>query len=454
MDVLDGNPLSLEATSTIPSSLLQPQLQGLLGEYVAHKNQIDEYKDEMLQHLLLMERLGRPSLEQMQMQPEITLRMRPLLLDFLMDVINKLGLSKSTFPLTVNLIDRYALVRVVKKKHYQLLGLTALWVACKNLDAKTLIPRLDDLCRYCCRCYDRSMFLEMENHLLKSLDWLVDTPTVDTFVDVYIYLLSPYRFLAGSKMSHRECTTVKIVATYLCELAHFYPHIHFHFLIPQMALAAILMSSMVLRVCSNDDLPGVLTHILDESGLVFLTMPQLDHAFLLLTKVSNRPPPSLKTKYFSDDSNCLNLAAILSPLNDIIQKDLPLQLPTPLELQDGALTPTSQTNSSPLPLTPQSEDQLSSLVLQTAYILNNLTTGGSAGTNGVPVAAAVVVGAENTVVQTLLASEELTGEKSSALTAANPAAAFPLPSLLPGQEGVKRKVDAEEAPAKRPKLVA
>lgn len=422
-----SNSLSAAATASIPANLLHPQLHGIIGEYVAHKHQIDEYKDEMIDHLLRMEGMGRPCLEQMEMQPEITLRMRPLLLDFLMDVINKLNLSKSTFPLTVNLIDRYASVRVVKKKHYQLLGLTALWVACKNLDAKTSIPRLDDLCRYCCRCYDRTMFLEMENHLLKSLDWLVDTPTVDTFVDVFIYTLSPYRFLAGSKMSHRECTTIKIVANYLCELAQFYPQIQFGFLVPQMALGTVVMSCMILHVCTQEDLSAVLSHMLQECGTHILSVLQLDSLFMQLGKVSKRPPPSLKTKYFSEDPNSLNLAAILSPFNAVQKKEAPLQLATPLE--PLALTPLPLGENSPMPLTPQ---QLQvNLTQTTAQILTNLTN--------------------LTTLSQTLAAQTSEAAPTNATVQVNAADAFPLPSLLPGQE--KRKLESEESESKRTKLV-
>ncbi|RKP30499.1 hypothetical protein METBISCDRAFT_2083, partial [Metschnikowia bicuspidata] len=274
------------------------------------KNQVDEYQDEMIQHLLEMELLGRPNLDLMQLQPEVTLRMRPLLLDFLMDVINKLNLSKLTYPLTVNMIDRYASVCVIKKKHYQLLGLTALWVACKNMDAKGMIPRLDDLCRYCCRCYDRTMFLEMESHLMKSLKWHINTPTTDNFVNVFLYRLSTYRFEAGSKMTHSQCTTIEILANYFCELASFYPHIHFSYLVPQIALIATIMSCMIMQICTQDEL-----YVGSLEKPVLLTLHQMEYAYQTLAKVATRPPPSLKTKYFSDHPHSLNLSAILMPFN-------------------------------------------------------------------------------------------------------------------------------------------
>lgn len=452
----------------------QPYLTGILGEYVAHKNQIDEYQDEILLHLLEMEQTGRPSLEQMQLQPEITLRMRPLLLDFLMDVINKLNLSKLTFPLTVNLIDRYASVRVVKKKHYQLLGLTALWVACKNMDAKNMIPRLDDLCRYCCRCYDRTMFLEMENHLLKSLQWHVTTPTADNFIDVFIYRLSPYRFRAGSKMTHNECTTIKILANYLCELSTFYPHIHFTYSVPQMALVAIIMSCMIMQVCTQDDLYAILNYMAVQMGAslsndevpsddfdtpMLLTLPQLDHAFLLLTRVSHRPPPSLKSKYFSNDPNCLNLATILAPFTTPHYKPVPVQLPTPLE---PVLTPMPLAENSPVVLS----SPTNSLAEASATVLNNLSNFGGQQLRGFEVEQVQQPVPETDILPSQpeeseqqgavpfpLESESFnTDSKQTTVTNARPAAAFPLPLLLPGQE--KRKAESEEAGTKRQKIAA
>lgn len=417
--------LASAVTTSIPSNLLRPHFYGILGEYVAHKNQIDEYKEEMILHLILMERLGRPCLEQMEMQPEVTLRMRPLLLDFLMDVINRLNLSKSTFPLTVNLIDRYASLRVVKKKHYQLLGLTALWVACKNLDAKVSIPRLDDLCRYCCRCYDRTMFLEMENHLLKSLDWLVDTPTVDTFVDVFIYMLSPYCFLAGSKMSHQECTTIKIVANFFCELTHFYPQIQFGILIPQLALASVVVACTILRVCTPDDYPAVLKFMLQECGEHILAVLQLELAVLHFRRISSRPPPSLKSKYLNNEPNCLNLAAVLAIFN---AKKIPLQLHTPLE--PLALTPAPLGESSPVPLTlPQMQVSLAEAVVQ---VFNEAVDG--AGTLHV----------DADIVSTTDAADSSAMQEATDRECTN---AFPLPSLLPGQN--KRKFETDKSETKR-----
>lgn len=294
------------------ASLKASNINVQLAEYAAHKISVDEYKDDMFMHLYQLEAKTRPTLCLIQQQPEINLRMRPLLLDFLMDVINKLNLSKSTFPLTVNLVDRYCLVRIVKKQHYQLLGLTALWIACKNLDSKFRIPLLNDLCKYCCHCYDKKLFLEMENHVLKSLGWQVDAPTFDAFIDMYIHTLAQSEFLAGSRNPHKVCNDVKVVAIYICELVQFYPNIYFHYTSPKIALMSVVMAAMILEVGDRQFVAHDFLLLVSQStGLDLISGVDFAHGFDLLIKVLKCPPPSLKTKYFNDGLRYLRLMKLL-----------------------------------------------------------------------------------------------------------------------------------------------
>ncbi|GBL49691.1 hypothetical_protein [Candidozyma auris] len=289
------------------ASLKAQDVRVQLAECKAHKAHVDEYKLDIHHHLLELDTKTRPNLHLIQQQPEINLRMRPLLLDFLMDVINKLNLSKSTFPLTVNIIDRYCSVRIVKKQHYQLLGLTALWIACKNLDSKFRIPSLNDLCKYCCHCYDKKLFLEMENHVLKSLGWLVDAPTFDSFVDLYINALASSSFLAGSKNPHKACNDVKIVALYICELIQFYPNIYFNYSSPKIALLSVVLAALILNTSSAFTTHEFLAYVAAETDVEIINHDTYNQAFALFIKVLKCPPPSLKTKYFNEDSRFLNL---------------------------------------------------------------------------------------------------------------------------------------------------
>lgn len=268
---------------------------------------IDEYQVDILGHLNSMQTKTAPNLSLIQQQPEINLKMRPLLLDFLMDVISKLNLSLSTFPLTVNLIDRYCSTRIVKKQHYQLLGLTSLWVSCKNLDAKFKIPSLFDLCKMCCNCYDKKLFLEMENHLLKSLNWMISSPTFDQFIEIYINMLYATNFVDTTAVNKAN---VKTMALYICELIQFYPNIYFNNHSSQIALGGLLTSLLICNVPVL--IENVLNHLssqLDQDTL--LDTASFDVFYKNLLKILKCPPPSLKLKYFSETGSSLKLMKVM-----------------------------------------------------------------------------------------------------------------------------------------------
>jgi hypothetical protein len=50
----------------------------------------------------------------------------------------------------MNIVDRYVSKRVVYKKHYQLVGCAALWIAAKFEDAKDRVPTVRELADMCC----------------------------------------------------------------------------------------------------------------------------------------------------------------------------------------------------------------------------------------------------------------------------------------------------------------
>ena len=62
--------------------------------------------------------------------------MRPYLIDFLIEIHSQYRLRPETLCLAVNIADRYTSKRIVYKRHYQLVGCAALWIAAKFEDAK------------------------------------------------------------------------------------------------------------------------------------------------------------------------------------------------------------------------------------------------------------------------------------------------------------------------------
>ena len=108
--------------------------------------------------------------------------MRPYLLDFLVEAHSAFQLLPETLFLTTNLLDRYCSKRVVYKRHYQLVGCAALLIAAKYGDRKEKVPTIKELKSMCCSLYDEDMFLQMEWHVLSTLNWAVGHPTVDSFL--------------------------------------------------------------------------------------------------------------------------------------------------------------------------------------------------------------------------------------------------------------------------------
>lgn len=125
-----------------------------------------------------------PDVASIEIQTEIQWFMRPYLVDFLIEAHAAFGLLPETLFLTINLLDRYCSRRVVYKRHYQLVGCASLFIAAKYGDRKERVPTIRELNIMCCDLYDERMFIQMEWHVLQTLDWVIGHPTIDSFLQL------------------------------------------------------------------------------------------------------------------------------------------------------------------------------------------------------------------------------------------------------------------------------
>jgi hypothetical protein len=125
------------------------------------------------------------SAELMDMQPELQWFMRPYLIDFLVEVHSQFRLRPEVLYLAMNIVDRYVSKRVVYKKHYQLVGCAALWIAAKFEDAKDKVPLVKELAEMCCKAYDESAFIQMEGHVLSTIGWVTGHPSAEAWLRMY-----------------------------------------------------------------------------------------------------------------------------------------------------------------------------------------------------------------------------------------------------------------------------
>jgi len=143
-----------------------------------------EYRDEVIQYMYDMEGQTMASVELIDMQPELAWYMRPYLVDFLIEIHQQYRLRPETLYLALNIVDRYVSKRIVYKKHYQLVGCAALWIASKFEDAKDRVPTVEDLHAVCCSAYDQSAFIQMEGHVLSTIGWGLGHPTAEAWLRI------------------------------------------------------------------------------------------------------------------------------------------------------------------------------------------------------------------------------------------------------------------------------
>jgi hypothetical protein len=67
----------------------------------------------------------------MKSQPEINVRMRSILVDWLIEVHRRFELMPETLYLTINILDRYLSMENVLRRELQLVGIGSLLLACK-----------------------------------------------------------------------------------------------------------------------------------------------------------------------------------------------------------------------------------------------------------------------------------------------------------------------------------
>lgn len=120
----------------------------------------------------------------MENQNHINERMRSILVDWLVEVHLKFKLVPETLYLTVNIIDRYLERKEVSRPKLQLIGVTSLLIASKYEEIYP--PELRDLVYICDRAYSKEEILDMEETVLKALEYQITIPSAHAFLVRYL----------------------------------------------------------------------------------------------------------------------------------------------------------------------------------------------------------------------------------------------------------------------------
>lgn len=184
-----------------------------------HAQVVDEYEQDIYQAMMEALEANKPNLELYQQQPYLTTSIRCKLIEFLIKMSIRLKILPFVVFKAIKIFDRYCSKRIILLDQSQLIITTCLWIAAKvqggnnhfinlnNLEKlsniKTIndlgygsggkylgpterfrLPKLHELIKLCgnkCK-YDASMFKQMELHILSTLEWNFNDPSIEEFL--------------------------------------------------------------------------------------------------------------------------------------------------------------------------------------------------------------------------------------------------------------------------------
>lgn len=246
----------------VPRARPYPYLLEVL-ESQANKTLLSEYTSDVKQWLAVLESQSGANAQMIDLQPEVEWYMRPYLLDFLIELHQLFRLQPATLFLAINIIDRYCAKRIVFKRHYQLVGCTALWIAGKYEDKKLRVPTLRELAIMCRQAYDEEMFLQMEFHILLTLEWLLSHPLLEECLQLAIVEAGISNQVTPCKYNRSladplllKVSAVTAVARFFCELSLYD---RFFLTVP----TSLISITSTLLACSMLGVPSAASYLKD-----------------------------------------------------------------------------------------------------------------------------------------------------------------------------------------------
>ncbi|XP_010938836.1 G2/mitotic-specific cyclin S13-7 isoform X1 [Elaeis guineensis] len=138
-----------------------------------------DYVEDIYKFYKLAENSSWPN-DYMDSQIEINAKMRAILADWLIEVHHKFGLMPETLYLTFYIIDRYLSLETVRRKELQLVGVSAMLIACKY--EEIWAPEVSDFICISDSAYSREQILSKEKGILNKLEWNLTVPTPYMFL--------------------------------------------------------------------------------------------------------------------------------------------------------------------------------------------------------------------------------------------------------------------------------
>lgn len=227
-----GSKPSSATVTPVVSPGRQPAFPYVVDEPVP--SYVAEYSEDITRHLLQRERRYPRDGAYLAQQPEVTERMRLILMDWLIDVHLKFKLHRETFYLAVDIVDRFLAARPVSRAHLQLVGVTAMMIAGKHDEIWP--PEVKDCVYISANTYSAAEVLDMERTIAGALRFRFTVPTTYPFASRALDVLDAPSSQRDAAMFFLDC------AAHEYELVQALPS--------RVAAAAVLLSHMTVSMNS------------------------------------------------------------------------------------------------------------------------------------------------------------------------------------------------------------
>ncbi|KAM9820215.1 G2/mitotic-specific cyclin-B1 [Neosynchiropus ocellatus] len=235
---------------------------------------------------------------------EVTGNMRAILIDWLVQVGMKFRLLQETMYMTVGLIDRFLQKQPVSKKHLQLVGVTAMFLASKYEEIYP--PEIGDFAHVTDSAYTTAQIRETEMTFLRVLQFQLGRPL-------------PLQFLRRASKICEVTAEQHTLAKYLLELTMVdYDMVHFP---PSMVASAAL--ALTLKITDAGEWDATLTHYMGYTAESLI--PVMAHIAKNVVKVNKGQSRHMAVKAKYSSSKQMRIATI-SQLTSAVVSDMAKQI--------------------------------------------------------------------------------------------------------------------------------
>ncbi|KAL3865548.1 hypothetical protein ACJMK2_042943 [Sinanodonta woodiana] len=153
----------------------------------------EEYMDDIYRHRLSIE-VKYQALSCLDNQPEVTPGIRGVLIGWLSNLHHEMKLGQDTLYLAVNIIDRVLDIMQVARDCLQLLGVTALLIACKQEEIAP--PLISEILHKCGENFPPEQVKQLEKIVLMSINFDLMPPNSQQFLEYF------YTYFMASSVHH------------------------------------------------------------------------------------------------------------------------------------------------------------------------------------------------------------------------------------------------------------